>query len=188
MEKIFANLSVLAPRRKNSRFKFVKLVFVQMTFIKQIFQRSRHIVLYGMLMAIMVFALKWLQWKYLITDNSADIYIGLIAVFFTSLGVWIATQLTRPKIRTVIVEKEVYVPQPDAFTLNEAELRKLNLTSREHEVLQLLAQGYSNAEIAERLFLSLSTIKTHASNLFVKMNVRSRSQAVEKARRLRITP
>lgn len=159
-----------------------------MTFIKQIFLRSRHIVLYGLLMAVMVFVLKWLQWKYLITDNSSDIYIGLIAVFFTFLGVWIATQLTRSKVKTVVVEKEVYLPQPDAFTVNEVELQKLNLTSREYEVLQLLTQGYSNAEIAEKLFLSLSTVKTHASNLFVKMDVKSRIQAVEKARRLRITP
>jgi NarL family two-component system response regulator LiaR len=139
-------------------------------------------------MAIMVFALKWLQWKYLITDNSSDIYIGLVAVFFTFLGVWVATQLSKPKIQTVIVEKEVYVTQPDDFTINETELKKLSLTNREYEVLQLLTQGYSNAGIAENLFLSLSTVKTHVSNLFVKMDVKNRIQAVEKAKRLKITP
>lgn len=139
-------------------------------------------------MAILVFVLKWLQWKYLITDNSLDIYIGLIAVFFTFLGVWIATQLAKPKIQTVIVEKEVYPTQPDDFTINETELKKLNLTTREYEVLQLLTQGYTNAEIAEKLFLSLSTVKTHVSNLFVKMDVKNRTQAVEKANRLKITP
>jgi DNA-binding NarL/FixJ family response regulator len=139
-------------------------------------------------MAILVFTLKWLQWRYLITDNSSDIYIGLIAVFFTSLGVWVATQLAKPKIRTVIVEKEVYLAPPDDFAVNEAELKKFNLTNREYEVLQLLVQGHSNAEIAEKLFLSLSTVKTHVSNLFVKMEVKNRIQAVEKAKRLRITP
>lgn len=139
-------------------------------------------------MAILVFALKWLQWKYLIADNSLDIYFGLIAVFFTLLGVWGATQLAKPKVQTVIVEKEVYLTHPDGLAINETELKKLNLTTREYEVLQLLTQGYTNAEIAEKLFLSLSTVKTHASNLFVKMDVKNRTQAIEKANRLKLTP
>jgi len=159
-----------------------------MILLKQLFHKSRHVVLYGVLMAIMVFALKWLQWKYLITDNSSDIYLGLIAVFFTALGIWVATQLANTKTATVIIEREVYLPRPDDFTINEAELKKLNLTNREHEVLQVLTQGYSNAEIAGKLFLSLSTVKTHVSNLFVKMEVKNRTQAVEKAKRLKITP
>lgn len=147
------------------------------------FQTGKHILLYGLILAVLVFTLKWLQWEFLIVDNSLDIYIGLIAVFFTGLGVWVATQLTRRK--TVVVEKEVIVSEP--FVLNEDALNKLNLSAREYEVLQLLAQGLSNAQIAEKLFLSLSTVKTHVSNLFVKMDVKSRTQAIEKARRLRIT-
>ncbi len=139
-------------------------------------------------MAILVFVLKWLQWKYLITDNSLDIYIGLLALFFTLLGIWVAHQMAKPKVKTVVIEKEVYVYPPEVFTVNERELEKLNLTNREYEVLKLLAQGHSNTEIAERLFLSVSTIKTHVSNLFVKMEVKSRAQAIEKAKRLKITP
>lgn len=146
----------------------------------------RHIILYGLTLAILVFALKWLQWKFLIVDNSIDIYIGLVAIFFTALGVWVATQLTKPKVQTVVVEKEIFVPQPEDFTINEAELQKLNLSNREYEVLQLLAKGYSNADIATNLFLSLSTIKTHVSNLYFKMDVKSRTQALEKAKRLKI--
>ena len=110
----------------------------------------------------------------------------MIAVFFTILGVWVATQLVKPKVRKVVVEKEVYIPQPAGFIINENELRKLNLSNREYEVLQLLAKGYSNIGIAESLFLSLSTVKTHVSNLFVKMGVKSRTQAIEKAKRLQI--
>lgn len=158
-----------------------------MTLLKQIFQKSRHIFLYGGLMAIMVFALKWLQWKYLITDHSLEIYIGFIAILFTALGVWVATQLTKPKIKTVIVEKEIYLPQSDDFTINEIELEKLNLTNREYEVLQLLTKGSSNAEIADDLCLSLSTVKTHVSNLLLKMEVKNRTQAIEKANRLKLT-
>lgn len=152
-----------------------------------LFYQLRHIALYALLMAILAFVLKWLQWKLLIQDNAIDIYIGLIAVFFTTLGVWIATQLLKPKIQTVIVEKEVQLPVPNEDSINERELEKLKLSAREYEVLQLLTQGYSNAEIAENLFLSLSTIKTHVSNLFIKMDVKSRTQAIEKAKRLKIT-
>lgn len=155
-----------------------------MNFLSNIFRKSRHLILYGFLLAILVFALKWMQWKFLILDNSMEIYVGLIAVFFTILGIWVATQLVKPKVQKVIVEKEVYVSQPVA--VNETELKKLNLSSREYEVLQLLAKGYSNSEIAKSLYLSLSTVKTHVSNLFFKMDVKSRTQTIEKARRLKI--
>lgn len=142
----------------------------------------RHILLYGLILAILVFILKLIQWKFLLVDNAIDIYIGLIAVFFTVLGIWIATQLIKPKVKTVVVEKEV----PEKFAVNETELKKLNLSNREYEVLQLLAKGHSNNDIAESLFISLSTVKTHVSNLYSKMGVKSRIQAVEKAKRLKI--
>lgn len=159
-----------------------------MPVLKRIWKPTKSIFLYALLMALLVFALKWMQWKYLITDHSLDIYIGLIAVFFTLLGIWVASQLTKPKVETVIVEKQVYITSPEEFVLNETELQKLNLTSREYEVLQQLSKGLSNAEIAEQLFLSLSTVKTHISNLFFKMEVKNRTQAIEKAKRLKLTP
>ena len=157
-----------------------------MSFLKDLFLKTRHFALYGFLIAILVFALKWLQWKFLIIDNSIEIYVGIIAVLFMLLGIWIANQLSKPQVQTVFIEKEVVLEPLSAPIVNETELQKLNLSTREYEVLQLLAQGYSNAEIAERLFLSLSTIKTHVSNLFVKMDVKSRTQAIEKAKRLNI--
>ena len=122
----------------------------------------KHILLYGIILAVLIFALKWIQWKFFILDNAIDIYIGLVAFFFTALGIWVASQIVKPKVETIVIEKEV----PEKFLLNEAELQKLNLNRREFEVLQLLATGYSNADIAKSLFLSLSTIKTHVSNLF----------------------
>lgn len=157
-------------------------------FIRQKLKSAKSVFLYAVLMALLVFALKWMQWKYLIVDHSVDIYVGLIAVFFTLLGIWVASQLTKPKIETVVVEKQVYVVSPESFVLNEVELAKLNLTTREYEVLQQLSKGLSNAEIGEQLFLSLSTVKTHVSNLLFKMDVKNRTQAIEKAKRLRLTP
>jgi two-component system, NarL family, response regulator LiaR len=73
-----------------------------MTSLKHLFYNSRHLFLYGAVLAVLVFVLKWLQWKYLITDNSSEIYLGLMAILFTLLGVWAATQLAKPKIQTVI--------------------------------------------------------------------------------------
>lgn len=146
----------------------------------------RPVILYGMTLGGLVFLLKWLQWKWLIADNALDIYIGLIAVFFTALGVWVATRLTQSKTQTVIVEKEILIPE--TWDINEAELKKLRLSDREYEVLTLLTKGLSNSDIAEKLFLSLSTVKTHVSNLYVKMHVKSRAQAIEKANRLKIIP
>lgn len=147
----------------------------------------KHIIIYALALALLVFTLKWLQWEFLIIDNSIDIYIGLIAVFFTMLGIWVANQLTKPKIQEVIIEKEVIVPQAEDFTINERELEKLKLTKREYEILQLLIKGHSNSDIANQLFLSISTVKTHVSNLYTKMNVKRRTQAIAKAKKLKIT-
>lgn len=146
----------------------------------------RHILLYGLAVGALVFGLKWLQWNFLIVDNAIDIYVGLIAIVFTVLGVWIALQLTAPKKQTVFVEKPILVEQPKKFVLNKTELQRLNLTNREYQILQLLAQGYSNAHIADQLFLSLSTIKTHVSNLYSKMEVKNRFQAMTKAKAMEI--
>ena len=146
----------------------------------------QHIILYGLILAILVFALKWLQWKFVLVDNAIDIYIGAIALFFTILGIWVASHIMKPKVETLIVEKEIVVQQPETFALNTTALQKLNLNSREYEVLQLLAKGHSNADIAADLFLSVSTIKTHVSNLYFKMDVKSRTQAITKAKQLKI--
>ncbi len=147
-------------------------------------RETKHILLYSLALAVLIFGLKWLQWNFLIVDNAIDIYIGLIAVIFTVLGVWIATQSIRPK--KIVVEKQIFTPRPKTFTLNEMALKELALTHREFEILQLLAKGHSNSKIADQLFLSISTIKTHVSNLFIKMNVNSRYHAITKAKELEI--
>jgi DNA-binding CsgD family transcriptional regulator len=146
--------------------------------------RNRHIVLYGLALAALLFLLKWLEWHFIIFDHAIELYSGALAILFTGLGIWLALKLARPKERTVIIEKEVVRPvyvEPD-----QKELARLGLSLREQEVLQLMAQGLSNQEIADRLFVSLNTIKTHGSRIFEKLDVRRRTQAVEKAKRLNI--
>lgn len=146
----------------------------------------QRILLYGMVLAALVFFLKWVQWNFLIVDNAIDIYIGIIAVLFLALGVWIASQVIKPKI--VIVEQKVALPAVSTFAINEEVIKRLSISKREYEVLQLLASGCSNAEVAAELFVSLSTVKTHVSNLFQKLDVKNRTRAIGKAKELKIIP
>lgn len=150
--------------------------------------RNRQNILYGLSLAVLLFLLKWLELRFLIIHHAMEIYIGMVAVIFTALGVWLSLKLARPKVQTVIVEKPVPVSAPATFSMNTVELDRLGLSGRELEVLQLMADGLSNQEIAGRLFVSLNTIKTHASRVFEKLDVKRRTQAVEKAKRLSIIP
>ena len=151
-----------------------------------ILKKNKQNILYGVSLALLLLLLKWLEWHFLIIDHAFEIYVSAIAIIFTALGIWLALKLVKPKVNTVVIEKPVFAGP--AFNLNETELNKLKISSRELEVLQLMAEGLSNQGIAERLFVSLNTIKTHSSNLFVKMEVERRTQAVEKAKRLSLIP
>lgn len=150
--------------------------------------RNKTILLYGLFLAVMLFLLKWLELRFVIIDHAFEIYIGSIALIFTLLGIWLALKLSKPKIKTVVVEKEIYRNNTADFKLNEAEMTKLGLSKRELEVLQLMAEGLSNQEISERLFVSISTVKTHTSRLFEKLDVKRRTQAIEKGKRLSLIP
>jgi len=149
--------------------------------------RNRAIILYGGSLAVLLLIMKWLEWRIVVIDHAFELYAGFVAISFTLLGIWLANKLTRPKTNTVVIEKEVLVSTKD-FVLNEAELARLGLSKREMEVLQSMADGLSNQQIAERLFLSLNTIKTHSSKVFEKLEVQRRTQAIEKARKLNIIP
>lgn len=147
-------------------------------------KRHRHIFFYGICLALLLFLLNWLKLRLIIIDHSFEIYIGTIALVFTALGIWLGLKATKPKSTTILVKEN----SSSHFILNDAELSTLNISKRELQVLQLMAQGLSNQEIAQRLFLSLSTIKTHGNNLFEKLEVKRRTQAVDKARKLGIIP
>lgn len=154
--------------------------------LSRFLSKNKQILVYGVSLALLLLLLKWLEWHFVIIQHSFDIYAGAIAVLFTALGIWVATKLISPKVTTVVIEKPVYTN--GGFVLNESELERLRLSSREMEVLQLMANGLSNQQIAEKLFVSLNTIKTHSSNLFMKLEVERRTQAIEKAKRLSLIP
>src|SRR5882762_10781533 len=159
-----------------------------MTGKKNLLLRSKATIVYSISLAFLLFLLKWLEFRFIIFEHSFEIYIGFIAVIFTALGIWLALKLSKPKIETVVIEKEVYVNRNENFVLDTSLISQLELSKRELEILSLLAQGHSNQEIAAKLFVSLSTVKTHIQNLFEKLDVKRRTQAVEKAKRLSLIP
>ena len=160
--------------------------------IKTLWQKNKATIIYSISLASLLFLLKWLELRFILFDHSFEIYIGFIAVIFTGLGIWLALKLSKPKIKTIVVEKEVFVGNGQDsnrnFIQNTSLISQLALSKRELEILNLLAAGNSNQEIASKLFVSISTVKTHNQNLFDKLDVKRRTQAVEKAKRLNLIP
>jgi two-component system, NarL family, response regulator LiaR len=146
----------------------------------------KNVLIYGSLLGLLGIGLRYAEYFFLFRAHSMELYGGLIALLFTVLGIWAGLKLTRKKEVTVI--KEVIVEAPDNFVLNENNLKLLNISKREHEVLTLMAQGMSNQEVADKLFVSLNTVKTHSSKLFEKLNVQRRTQAVQEAKKLGLVP
>ena len=155
---------------------------------KNFWKKHRATIIYSISLAFLLFILKWLELRFIIFRHSFEIYVGFIALIFTALGIWLALKLSKPKIERVVVEKEVYVSKSENFVLTTSLISQLGLSKRELEILNLMAQGYSNEEIAGKIFVSLSTVKTHNQNLFLKLDVKRRIQAVEKAKRLNLIP
>lgn len=155
------------------------------------FKRHRHVILYGIALAVLLLILKWLEWRFIIFDHAFEIYSGAIAILFTVLGIWLALKLAKPHpprtTPSVYNIPDPDTPLPTGSPLNSSpDAAGLGLSSRELEVLQLMAEGLSNQEIAARLYVSINTIKTHSSNIFEKMDVRRRTQAIDKAKKLNI--
>jgi NarL family two-component system response regulator LiaR len=136
----------------------------------------RTVIIYGIAMAVLIGLLKLVEYRYFVRDIPLEFYIGLVAVMFTALGVWAGLRLTRPKI--------VRVEEP--LPIDEDGIRKLGISKREYEVLQLVSDGLSNQEIADKLFVSTHTVKTHVSNLLAKLESDRRTQAIRRAKELRI--
>ena len=155
---------------------------------RNFFARHKAIILYSVSLAFLLFLLKWLELRFIIYRHSFEIYIGAIALLFTALGIWLALKLSKPKVETVVIEKEVYLSRRENFTPNTSLISQFELSKRELEILSLMAEGHSNEEIAEKIFVSLSTVKTHNQNIFAKLDVKRRTQAVDKAKRLSLIP
>lgn len=139
---------------------------------------KKTIFLYGLALALLVLLMRMIEYRFLVRDLTLEFYIGIVAIFFTALGIWVGLKFTR---------KKVVMINPD-FHFNDKEQTKRNISKRELEVLELMAQGLANQEIADKLFVSLNTVKTHSSNLFSKLEVSRRTQAIQKAKELNLIP
>jgi two-component system, NarL family, response regulator LiaR len=140
------------------------------------------IVLYALVLAAVVALLKYVEYRFMVKSLSTEVYIGAVAAIFTGVGVWLGSRL--------IAEKQVVVkagPAPVVTpSIDQEAMRRVGISERELDVLKLIAEGLSNQEIADKLFISLPTVKSHSSNLFAKLEVKRRTEAVHKAKSLRI--
>lgn len=136
------------------------------------------VLVYGLLGGVLIAALKVIEYRFLVLEHSLEIFGGLVALIFSALGIWLGLRLTRGRI----VVREVPVKVNEPFVRNEAKAAELGITPRELEILQAMADGLSNREIGERLFVSENTVKTHAGRLFSKLSAQRRTQAVQLAK------
>lgn len=154
----------------------------------------RHVLWYGLAAGLLIVLLRLVEYRWLVLTHSFEIYGALLAIIFAAVGIWVGLRLTTP---TVVVEERIVLREvPGAvaqapaadFSRDDHQVAALGVTPRELEILGLLAEGLSNREIAERLFVSENTVKTHASRLFDKLEVRRRTQAVQRGQQLRLIP
>jgi NarL family two-component system response regulator LiaR len=148
---------------------------------------KRHVLIYGLLGGVLIVVLKWTEYRFLVIDHSIEIYAGLTAAIFAGLGIWLGLKLTA---KPAIVVKEIAVPAPigAGFILDEKKRDDLGLTRREMEILELIAQGMSNREIAAKLFVSENTVKTHSSRVLDKLGAKRRTQAVQFGKEFGLLP
>ena len=155
---------------------------------------KKTILIYGMLGGLLIAVLKIVEYRFLVLEHSLEIYGGIVALIFSVLGIWLGLKLTRTRetvvVREVPVRVEVQVPVQVSgpFERNETRLEQLGITPRELEILEAMAAGLSNREIAERLFVSENTVKTHTARLFDKLSARRRTQAVQRAKEAGLIP
>lgn len=138
----------------------------------------KHLAIYGAGGGLLIVLMRFVEYRFLVVRHSFEIYAALIAAAFATVGIWLGLTMTR---REVVV-KEVPVVRTDPFVPDMARIDALGITPRELEVLQLIADGLSTREMAERLFVSENTVKTHTARLLDKLGASRRTQAVQLAK------
>ena len=137
------------------------------------------IVIFGLCGGVLITVLKLTEYRFLVVTHSVEVYGAVVAILFAGLGIWLGGTITRKKPKVIVQEVPVEVRVQGPFVLDDARVRALQITPRELEILGLIALGLSNKEIAERVFVSENTVKTHASRLFDKLGARRRTEAVQ---------
>jgi len=156
------------------------------------------VLVYGLLGGALIAILKLVEYRFLVLEHSLEIYGGIVAALFAAMGIWLGIKLTKTRetvvVREVPVEVQVEVQVPvevhvtGPFVRNVGRLEQLGITPRELDILEVMAAGLSNREIAARLFVSENTVKTHAARLFEKLSAQRRTQAVQRAKEAGLIP
>ena len=151
---------------------------------------KKAVLVYGLAGGLLIVAMRFVEYRFLVVEHSIELYGAIVAVLFAAAGIWLGLKLTKEKIvlKEIPVEVRVLVLAGGPFTVNAAKADQLGITSRELEVLQLIAEGLSTREMAARLFVSENTIKTHCSRVFDKLGVNRRTQAVQAGKQLGLLP
>jgi DNA-binding CsgD family transcriptional regulator len=147
----------------------------------------KHLAIYGVCGGVLIVAMRFVEYRFLVVSHSVEIYAALIAALFAAVGIWFGLTITGRKVEVREVMVEVPgTPTAGPFVADAARIETLGITPRELEVLQLIAEGLSNKEMADRLFVSENTIKTHTSRVFDKLGASRRTQAVQLAKSQRL--
>ena len=139
---------------------------------------------FGLLIVCLVILFQLAKFNRLGSDMGIEIWIAGFSILFFVIGIFISRKMFKPK--TQVIEKEIIINNNHPFTVDEKQLEKLGLSKRELEILGLINDGLSNQQIADKLFVSENTVKKHVSNLFFKLDVERRTEAIKKAKELRI--
>ncbi len=171
-----------------SRLAFAMDILLHKTIMK------RHVLIFGLVGGLLIATLQYTEYRFVVIEHSVELYSGLIAVLFASFGIWLGLRITRRRevVRETVVVREVIVPAPapapGRFAPNLTHQQTLGITARELEILNLVAGGYSNREIATQLFVSENTVKTHCARAFDKLGAARRTQAVVRGKELGLLP
>ncbi len=151
---------------------------------------KRRVVIYGVLGGLLIMLLRYIKYRYIVIEHSVEIYGGLIAIVFVTLGLGLGSRLNGRAAPARSADGIASDPAPLDASRPSAEPAPdaPRITKREQEILALIADGLSNKEIADRLFVSENTVKTHSSRLFEKLSVNRRTQAVQVGQRFGLIP
>jgi NarL family two-component system response regulator LiaR len=155
---------------------------------------KRHVLIFGLVGGLLIAILQYSEYRFVVIEHSVELYSALVAILFATFGIWIGLRITRRRetVRETVVVREVLVPAEapalEPFAPNMAQQQTLGITARELEILTLIAQGFSNREIATQLFVSENTVKTHCARAFDKLGAVRRTQAVQRGKELGLLP
>jgi two-component system, NarL family, response regulator LiaR len=155
---------------------------------------KRHVFIFGIVGGVLIATLQYTEYRFVVIEHSFELYGALVAILFATFGIWLGQRITRSRetIRETVVVREVLVPAEgpslEPFAPDTAQQQSLGITARELEILNLVAQGLSNREIAAQLFVSENTVKTHCARTFDKLGAARRTQAVQRGKELGLLP